>query len=44
MRPFLLHQLLERAAAERPGHVAVEERDRHITYDELDARARFVVE
>src|SRR5262249_13808383 len=39
LRPFLLHQLLERAAAERPGHVAVEDRERRITYAELDARA-----
>jgi amino acid adenylation domain-containing protein len=39
VRPFLLHQLLERAAAVRPGHVAVEDRNRHIAYGELDARA-----
>jgi amino acid adenylation domain-containing protein len=39
MRPFLLHQLLERAAATRPAHIAVEDRDRQINYDDLDARA-----
>jgi amino acid adenylation domain-containing protein len=34
-----LHHLLERAARERPGGVAVVDRDRAMTYGELDAAA-----
>lgn len=39
MRPFLLHQLLSEAGAAGPDAVAVIDRDRSITYQELDQRA-----
>jgi amino acid adenylation domain-containing protein len=40
VRPYLLHQLLERAAVDSPDRPAVVDGERSITYAELDASAR----
>ncbi len=44
MTPYLLSHLLERAAAQAPHAHAVHDRDRSITYGELDRRANQVAQ